>query len=144
MLATGEWVELALGVRFQADGGEGFLHALVDFGPREFALFESKGDVLRDGHVRPKRVALEHHPGVALVGREVRDIGISKVDAPVLRLVKARDGAEERRLSAAARAEEKEYLACADGEVERVQRSGCAEALGEFFDANGKHGRAQV
>jgi hypothetical protein len=36
---------------------------------RHAALFEPKGDVPGNGHMRPQRVALEHHCCVAFVRR---------------------------------------------------------------------------
>ncbi len=95
LLTTGELGDLAVGV-------------LVHVRPRRAAsrtrwlisaegtcpLLEAEGNVLGDGHVRPERVALEHHAGVAFVGRKVGDVLVAKKNAPILGNVEAGDVAE--------------------------------------------------
>ena len=49
-----------------------------DFGRRTLANAQRKSDILRDGHVRIKRVALKHHGDVAVAGFQARDIAAAE------------------------------------------------------------------
>src|SRR5262249_54863616 len=57
-------------------------------------------------------------------------------DRALRRLGEATDHAQERGLAAAGRAEQREELAAADGEVDGIKRRDEAEALGEACDAD--------
>jgi hypothetical protein len=68
-------------------------------------------DVLRHRHVREQCVILEHGVDVADVGRYLRDVLVAEFDAPGVGALEAGDHAQQRRLSGARRAEQREELA---------------------------------
>ena len=139
LLAARELVRLVV----RAVGHPHHLQCLGDaplpLGGRDFAKLQSKGDVLAHGHVRPQGVALEHHAGVALVGREIRDIRVADPDRAAVRDAEARDAAEQGGLAAAARAEQEEEFAGFDPEAHIVHRTGGPERLVQLInvDRNG-------
>src|SRR3972149_4228148 len=63
----------------------------------------SAAAVVEDGHVWPERVILKYHGGAAPMRRHLVDALVVYVDAAFVRLVKAGNHAQERRLAAAAR-----------------------------------------
>ena len=98
---------------------------------------ERVGDVLRDGHVRVERVALEHHRDVAVARLQPRDVALAQQHLAAVGELEPREDAERRRLAAAGWAEHDEECAVGDGEVERAQRVDFAEPLrdGAVLDA---------
>ena len=106
-------------------------------------FFEAEGDVLRDGHVRPESVALEHHAGIAPVRRHPRDVLFAEKDAPFLRLVKAGDGPQEGCFAAAAGAQKEEDFPALDAQIDAVEGDGLAKTLCHVIESDGNHG-AQV
>ena len=71
-------------------------------------------DVVGHGHVAKQRVVLEHEADFALPRAEVRDVAAVQHDAAVIDRREARDGAQQRALAAARRAEQHEQLAVLD------------------------------
>ena len=74
-----------------------------------------------------KRVRLEDHPHVPLVGRHPGDVLAVHDDPALVRPVEARDEAERGRLAAARRPEQRQELALAERDVDPVQRLDGAE-----------------
>jgi hypothetical protein len=112
------------------DGG----HAAIDLGARHVAQLEPIAHVLRDRAVRPQGVGLEHEPDLALLGRErhaprVEHGPARDLDAALLRNFEARDAAQQRGLSAAGCAEEREDAPLLRGEARTLQDRQAAEAL---------------
>jgi hypothetical protein len=105
LLAARELVDLAGAKPFQPHHGEGLFDTVLDLAFGNAALFETEGDVAEDVEVRPEGVALEHHPGLALVGWHAGDVVAVEEDAALVGEVKSGDGAEEGRLAAAGRTE---------------------------------------
>src|SRR5205814_683711 len=94
------------------DRGDFFLA----LGARELAAeAEAVGDVLRDRHVRPERVALEDHRHAPSLRRHHalrrRESPLAHPDLAGLRLEEPGDETERGRLAAAGRAEERDELA---------------------------------
>ena len=106
---------------------------------RHPTLFEPECDVSGDGHVRPQRVALEHHCCVALVRRQRGDVLVCEKDASGIWRVKTGDSAKQSRLSASTRTEQKKDLSRFDGEGNAVQRGVLPEPLHQVFNRNGYH-----
>jgi hypothetical protein len=78
-------------------------------------------------------------PVFRLCGGTRRDFFLIKENASLFRLVEAGDRPEQRRLAAAAWAEEEKDLAGLDPQVDPLQRDRVAEALGEIFDRQRNH-----
>jgi hypothetical protein len=64
--------------------------------------------------MREQRVVLEHHPDVALVDGDARDVGAIEANAPPIGSEQPGDDAEECGLAAPRGAEERDELARAD------------------------------
>ena len=116
-----------------------------DSSPRRLAFrlrhavhFQTEGHVLTHGHVRVKRVALEHHRDAALGGRDVVDHLARDLDGAFRRILQPGDHPQQGGLAAARGAEDREHLA--RGEVERdsvdggVDRDGVAVADGHVLE----------
>ena len=71
---------------------------------------QREGEVLAHRHVRIERVVLEHHGDVAFLRRHVVDALGADTDLAAADLFQAGDHAQERRLAAARRANERRYL----------------------------------
>jgi hypothetical protein len=79
--------------------------------------------------MREQRVALEDGVGGTPEGGQARDVLAGQQDAPLARVLEARDHAQRRRLSAARRAEHREELAARDVELHFAHSREAAEAL---------------
>jgi hypothetical protein len=108
-----------------------------DPAPRPFADLQRVGHVLEDGHVRPHRVGLEHHPHAALLGGHEDPVARGRhglaVDGnrALVGMLESRDAAEGRRLAAAARAEQGEDPSLLHAEGDPLDRGLAAEALAQ-------------
>ena len=85
--------------------------------------------LLRDRHVRIERVVLEHHGDVAVARAHVVDDLAADLDLAVVGVLEAGDGAQQRALAAAGRADQHGELAVGDVEVDAAHRMHGAEAL---------------
>ena len=72
-------------------------------------------DIVRDAHVREQRIVLEHHPDLALVGRDFVDALAVDLDLAVVDHKKSGDQIEQCGLAAPRRSEQGHELAAADG-----------------------------
>src|SRR5690606_4554655 len=95
-----------------------------------------KGDISGDGHVRPQRVALEHHAEIAAPGRQVGDVALTDDDASGRWRAEAGDKAQQRGLAGAGGAEKAEIFAGLDGEADIVKDRRAAIAEADPFDRN--------
>ena len=68
LLAARELIDAPLQMRLHAHRLERVPHALSGLALRDTALLEAKGDVFRNGEMRPQGEALEHHPRIAQRG----------------------------------------------------------------------------
>ncbi len=112
-----------------------FLLSLVD--PADL---HAEGNVAAHGHVRVKRIALEHHRDVALRRMQPLDVAVADTDFTGCRLLEARDAVQQRRLATARRADEHQETAIVDFEVDAFQNLHGPEALGEVFNGERGHG----
>jgi hypothetical protein len=103
------------------------------------AHLQPEGDVLHHRHVRKQRVALEHHAGVAVPGRQKGHILAADARRAAARLDEAGDHAQGGGLAAAGRPEQHDELAV--GDVERHPRDDgvIAVALGEIDQLEPRH-----
>ena len=95
---------------------------------------QAEGDVVLHAQVVEQRVGLEHRVDVAAVRRDLGDVVAVEADRAVRGLLEAGDQAQRRRLPAARRAEQREELALADREVQRVDRGERAEVLRDLLE----------
>src|SRR6185295_11402363 len=92
-------------------------HAIADLAGRDVTQLEPVRDVLEYRAMRPQRVGLEYEAEIALLDRDVDAGGaveehdIADRDPAAGRLFEPGDRAEQRRLAAARRAEERHDLA---------------------------------
>ncbi len=86
-------------------------------------------NVLEHRHVAEQRIVLEHEADLPLARADRRDVEPLQHDLPRIRVLEARDHAQQRRLAAAGRAEQRDELT--RGEIERdvVERGELAEAF---------------
>ena len=105
LLTAGELVGHAALHARQLDEVEDVHDALADLVLRHLAQLQAVGHVVEHVVVRQQGVGLEHHRGVALVGREGVDRLVTKVDLALVGAFKARDHAQRGGLAAAGGAE---------------------------------------
>ena len=96
---------------------------------RQPPRLEPIGDVLRDRHVREQRVVLEHDAGAAARRRQMVDRFAVEQHAAFALRDEAGDDAQQRRLAAAARPEQRDELAAGKVELDAVDRGDIAEAM---------------
>ena len=111
---------------------------------RPAARLEPEGDVLADREVREERVVLEHHAEVAALGRHAGHLLAVHQDAAGVGDLEPGQAAQERRLAAAARAEERHDRAALDLEREVAQHLALAEPLGEILDPQKSRGQSKI
>ncbi|MCY1229206.1 hypothetical protein D9M72_415630 [compost metagenome] len=135
-LAAGKLVRLALGKLFELHQLQHLRDARSDIRFRHAVLLEAEGDVVLDRHVRKERVGLEHHVDRPPVGRDAGEALPVENDLTRRRLLEAGKHAQERRLPAARRAEERKELACVDIKRKVVDGGEIAEPLCHVLDGN--------
>jgi hypothetical protein len=135
LLAARELVRIALAQSAQPDEAERLGDA---FAPAP--AVDAEADVLGHGQVREERIVLEDHADAATLGRHpgavAGDGRVLEPDLAGVRVLEAGDQAQQRRLAAAARAEERDDLALLDAEVGGVHGLHRAEALGHAVYAD--------
>ena len=106
------------------------------------AHLEAVADVLTHAHVRVQRVALEDHRDVAMPRCQVGDVTAADGDVAARDLLQPRDRAEQRRLPAARRADERDELSIADFERDVIDRDHIAgEDLAHVPELDLRHRR---
>ena len=112
--------------------------ALADLRLRHAAQPQAIADVAEHGHMRPKRVGLEHHRDAALLRRQFDDVAAEKPQRAGHHLLEAGDGAQQRGLAAARGAENRDEFARRNAQVDAVQHTqpaiACLEA--RYFDCS--------
>ena len=78
-----------------------------DLGARDPAQAQAVADVLRDGHVRPERVGLEHHRHAPLLRRQAGDVLAVEHDPARRNRGEPGDRAQQRGLARAGRAKQR-------------------------------------
>ena len=130
-LAAGEGLGLAVEELVEAQDLARVRDAPLDLILRRLAQLQPKGEVVVDAHMRVKRVALEDHGDVAVLGGHVVDHPVADEQAAVADLLQAGHAAECRRLATAGRSDQDEELAIIDLEVEVVHGE---DVAGVFLD----------
>src|SRR5918992_521425 len=119
----------------QACDREQLGHPLGTTGPRQ-----PESDVLRNGEVREEGVILEDEADLPALGRHrcarSRDKVVAESDLTGVGLLEPRDQPQQRGLTAAARAEQREGLAALDAELGVRNRLDTSKPLRDTMDAN--------
>ena len=116
------------------------LDAAVLFVPRNFSHPEAERHVPVDGHVRVKRVGLEHHGDVPVLGGDAVDDIVVDGDLAGGDVFQARDHAEQSRLSTSRRSDEHDQFLVRDLDVDAVDHLDGTEGLVDVFDFDAGHG----
>src|SRR5690606_4436679 len=95
---------------------------------------EAERDVARDAQVLERRVVLEHEAHVAASCGQVRRVTTLDLDLAGVGHLEPGDDAQERRLAAPARAEQRREAAGRDGHGDVVERDEVAEGLADVAD----------
>src|SRR3569832_1060313 len=100
--------------------------------------FQSKGDVVEYAHMAEQRVVLEHEADLALARMFVSSVLAVKCDGAAVGQLHARDDAQQRRLAAAGRTEQRHQLSGGDVEADVVEGVELPEAffVVAVFDAH--------
>ena len=100
---------------------------LLDLGLRKLAQPQTERHVLEHGHVRVKRVVLEHHGDVPVLRRHVVDQLVADIDLARGGLLEPGDHPQGRALAAARRADQHDELAVGDVEIDPLDGRGLVE-----------------
>ena len=150
LLASADLRRLLPRLGLELGEGEHAPDLLVDALPRPAGDARAEGDVLAHREVREEGVALEDRVDLAAVRRQRGDVLAVQEDAPGVGRLEAGQHAQQRRLAAAARPEQREELALLDPERDGVHGPQGAEALRDALEleeashAAGYAGRARA
>jgi hypothetical protein len=95
------------------------MHAPLDLGFLRLVLAagtQAEGDVVHHAHVLEQRVVLEHEPTPRSWMRLSDSVAIVEIDGAGIRRFETGDGAQQRRLARAGRAEQRNQLARLNGQ----------------------------
>ncbi len=124
LLAAGQLGWIAVGQRTELHHVEHGAGSRRDLGARQPAQRQAVGDILRDRHMRPERIALEDHRHVATLRRQAAALPgqapPADVDLARGRRDEAGDQPQRRALAAAGWADHAEQFAVAHGNVDGV------------------------
>jgi hypothetical protein len=129
--AAGELRRPAVGDALEPDQLEGARDPLAHLALRRTRGAQAVGHVVEDVQMREQRVALEDHVQRPPFGRQPHEVGAVEGDPPLGRRLEPRDHAEQRRLAAPARPEQRHELAATDVEVDAVDGQVAWEPLGD-------------
>ena len=119
-LAAGKLVDAALAVAIQPQQRQHLLDARGDLTAFDLLLAQTEADIALDGEMREQRVVLEHHVDRPPVRRHGADVLAVEQDAAFARRLEAGQHAQQGRLAAAGRAEQREKLSLRDIQIDVV------------------------
>ena len=134
LLAAADLARLLARLVLELRQGQHARDLLVDPRSRPARDTRAESDVLAHAEVREERVALEDRVHAAPVRRQRRDLDAVEEDATPVGPLETGEHAQQRRLAAAARAEQREELALLDVEGNAVDRLQRAEALRDAIE----------
>ena len=123
MLAAGHLLRVLLGLIGKPHELQLFHGDLAAFGLAHAAHFEAEFHVLQGGHVREKRVRLEHHGHLALVHRHTGDVLSADHDASALDVFETGKRSQRGGFAATGSTEQHDHFAGLDVQVEVVERA---------------------
>jgi hypothetical protein len=118
--------------------------AAADLVRGQLAHLEAERHVLRDGHVRPERVALEDHAALAFLGREAGDVATAEADHAGSGLDESGDHPEDGGLAASGGAHQEGESPGRCLKRDTVHRDGGSEGLAEFLERDGNHSVGKI
>ena len=139
LLASGQRLNGAVAGVGEADELEQLLDPPLDLAPRTPLHSEPKRDVAGDIAVREEHVVLEHEADMTQVGREAAEVALVEHHPTARRGLETGYDAQERRLAAAARAEQRQRLARSDLDRRVGKRRRSHERDRDALDAEHRH-----
>ena len=134
LLAAGELAGILLLRSAHRNELQDLLDVLVDGRLGDLPQLQAEGQVLIDRHVGPEVVALEHHGGGALFGRQV-DNGLSiHQDIAGSHIQETADGPQDGRFAAAGGAQKGNDFTLIDFEIDMLNAVAVVIPLGHIFD----------
>ena len=140
LLAAGKLMRLAFGVGLELHQVQHASHALLDLGLGQVVTPQAKGHVVPHTQVGEQRVALEHHVDRPLVGRQPDDVPTLQHNLTRGRHLKARQHAQQGRLAAARRAQQRKNFTLLDVERHIIHSKHIVVLFDDAFDLQ-KRGR---
>jgi hypothetical protein len=128
-LAAGELARVALAEVREAHEVQQLLHAGAARVLGALADGQAEADVVGHRHVLEGGVVLEHEADLAALRRVVGDLLVADDHGAGVGLLEPRDHAQQRRLAAAGRAEQRGQRAVGHGDADVVEREELAVAL---------------
>lgn len=135
LLSAGKGIRALVAMLGQAHDVEHLRNPAPPFTARVPAYAQGEIDVIGNAEMRKQRVALEHHPEIAVLRRAAGDVRIAVKDAPGRGHREPGDGHQQRSLARAGRPKQREELAGADVQGDVAQGLEAAEALANFDGA---------
>ena len=111
LLSAGHLVGETFFHAFQLHEGQGLLYSLLDFILRLFLDPKAVGYIVKYIHMGEKRVFLENHGGIPVIGRHFFNIFPIEENFPFIRLIETGNHAEQCGFSAAGRPQEGNEMA---------------------------------
>ena len=140
LLAAGELGWVAVGEPVEPHEGEQLVHAVADLLLGAPADAQPEPDVVLDRHVLEGRVVLEDEADAALARRRGRDVLAVDHHRAGVRRLEPGDDAQQRRLAAPARAEQRGQRAVGDVDAHVAERLELAEVLVHVSDLDRHQG----
>ncbi len=115
------------------------LNLAVDEVPGCFAKLQAESHVLVDGHMRIKRIILEDHGDVAVLGRHIVHQVAADLELAAGNLFQPGDHPERRRFAATRRPDENDEFLVGDLQVDVMDDSQRAVGFVQFLECNAGH-----
>ena len=128
-LPARELRRVAMGEALEVDEAHQLLHALLDLLLGPLSDREAEGDVVAHRHVLEGGVVLEHEADPSVLDRDARGVAVGDQDPTRVGLLEPRDHPQQRRLAAAARAQQRRQRAVRHLDRDVVQGDEVAELL---------------
>ena len=138
-LASGKLGRIALREPVELDELEQLVHAIADLGARPLADGQPEGDVVVHRHVLERGVVLEDHSDPTGACRLLGDVFRPDQHLARIRPLEPRDHAQQRRLAASTRPEQRRERALGNRDRDIVQRRETVEPLGDVDDRDPAH-----
>jgi hypothetical protein len=116
-LAAGELARIPVEQFGKAENPCRSADTLVDLGFRRAVQHQREGHIVGDRHMRVKRIVLEHHGDIAILGRQGVDHLVANADFAGRNVFKPGQHSQERRFPAAGRADKDDEFAILDFDV---------------------------